>query len=87
MRLFFALYHFADRAEHDIDHKTKPRSNCIGHTGTPTRYGFRVSLFIRPLGTAADHAIPHLLENRQRCKHRKREQQNALYRLHINGSG
>lgn len=74
-------------AERNIDAQTNRRPNCAQHCTLATCSRLGIVLLVLALGTAADHAIPHLLENRQRCEHRKREQQNALYRLHINGSG
>ena len=48
---------------------------------------FRIILLVLAFRAAADHAVPHLLENRQRCQHRECEQQHALYRLHISARG
>ena len=44
-----------------------------------------IGLLVLLLRAAADHAVPHLLKDRQRRKDRKYDQQRALHRRHISG--
>ena len=89
MRPFFCtcLCHFTDCAQYDIDHEAQARGNRVKHPEPAARHSLGVGLFILPLGAPADHTVPHLLENRQRCKHREHGQQRTLYHRHSSGRG
>ena len=79
------LLYFAECADDDIDDQTDRGCDRVDRALLTARLCLGIILLVLLLTASADHAVADLLQDCQRGKRGKQQQEQSLNRLHLSG--